>query len=108
MATLNSFLNALSTGDTIRDYRHASKTFVDGNYRLAPKHRFLFHVTFSVNSGLGFSFGASDTLESSFLVKSVDLPKYQFEVEEQHQYNRKRYSYNKLNYDPVRIIFHIS
>ena len=106
MATLNSFLNALSTGDTIRDYRHASKTFVDGNYRLAPKHRFLFHVTFSVNSGLGFSFGASDTLESSFLVKSVDLPKYQFEVEEQHQYNRKRYSYNKLNYDPVRIIFH--
>ncbi len=106
MATLNSFLNALSAGDNIRDYRHASKTFVDGNYRLAPKHRFLFHVTFQVNSGLGFSFGASDTLESSFLVKSVDLPKYQFELEEQNQYNRKRYSYNKLNYDPVRIVFH--
>lgn len=106
MAILNSFLNALSTGDNVRDFRHASRTFVDGNYRLAPKHRFLFHVTFGVNAGLGFSFGASDTLEASFLVKSVDLPKYTFDVEEQNQYNRKRYSYNKMNYEPVRIVFH--
>jgi hypothetical protein len=106
MAILNSFLNALSTGDNVRDYRHASKTFVDGNYRLAPKHRFLFHVTFAVNAGLGFSFGASDTLEASFLVKSVDLPRYTFEIEEQNQYNRKRYSYNKMNYEPVRMTFH--
>ncbi|MDB4378529.1 hypothetical protein N9Z41_02035 [bacterium] len=106
MAILNSFLNALGTGDNVRDFRHASRTFVDGNYRLAPKHRFLFHVTFAVNAGLGFSFGASDTLEASFLVKSVDLPKYTFDLEEQNQYNRKRYSYNKLNYEPVRLVLH--
>ena len=63
-------------------------------------------MLFAVNAGLGFSFGASDTLEASFLVKSVDLPRYTFELEEQNQYNRKRYSYNKMNYEPVRIVFH--
>jgi hypothetical protein len=106
MAILNSFLTALSTGDNVRDYKHASKTFVDGNYRLAPKHRFLFHCTFGINPGLGFNFAGSEQLEASFLVKNVDLPKYSYELAEHNQYNRKRYTYNKINYDPVRLTFH--
>ena len=106
MAILNSFLTALSTGDNVRDFKHASKTFVDGNYRLAPKHRFLFHVVFGVNPGIGFSFAGSETLEASVLVKSVDLPKYTYDLQTHNQYNRKRYTYNKINYDPVSITFH--
>lgn len=106
MAILNSFLNALATGDNVRDFRHASRTFVDGQYRLAPKHRFLFHVVFGVNPNLGFSFGTSQSLEASFLVKNVDLPRYNYDLQQHNQYNRKRYTYNKINYDPVRITFH--
>ena len=103
---INSFLKALATGDNVRDFRHASRTFVDGNYRLSPKHKFLFHVVFQVNPGLGFTFSGSENLEASFLVKTVDLPKYSFEVVEHNQYNRKRYHHNKINYSPVNITFH--
>ena len=106
MSVLNSFLTALSTGDNVRDFRHASKTFVDGNYRLAPKHRFLFHCTFGINPGLGFSFSGSEQLEASFLVKSVDLPKYSYDLQTHNQYNRRRYTMNKINYEPVRLTFH--
>ena len=106
MSTLNSFLNALATGDNVRDFRHASRTFVDGNYRLAPKHRFLFHVTFGVNPGLGFTFSGSENLEASFLVKSVDLPRYSYDLQQHNQYNRKRYHVNKIDYEPVRMTFH--
>ena len=66
---LNSFLKALATGDNIRDFKHASRTFVDGNFRLSPKHKFLFHVVFQVNPGLGFTFSGSENTEASFLVK---------------------------------------
>ena len=103
---INSFLKALATGDNVRDYKHASRTFVDGNYRLAPKHKFLFHVVFQVNPGLGFAFSGSENLEASFLVKNVELPKYSFDVVEHNQYNRKRYHHNRINYNPVTITFH--
>ena len=106
MSVLNSFLSALETGDNVRDFRHASKTFVDSGYRLAPKHRFLFHVTFGINQGIGFQFQGRENLEASFLVKSVDLPKYSYDLQQHNQYNRKRYSYNRINYEPVRLTFH--
>lgn len=103
---LNSFLKALATGDNIRDFKHASRTFVDGNFRLSPKHKFLFHVVFQVNPGLGFTFSGSENTEASFLVKNVELPKYSFELVEHNQYNRKRYHHNRINYNPVTITFH--
>ena len=106
MAVLNSFLNALATGDNVRDFRHASRTFVDGQYRLAPKHRFLFHVVFGVNPGLGFTFPGTQNSEASFLVKNVELPRYSYDLQQHNQYNRKRYTYNKINYEPVRFTFH--
>lgn len=104
MAVLNSFLNALATGDNVRDFRHASRTFVDGQYRLSPKHRFLFHVSFGINPAIQFP--GSQQLEASVLVKNVDLPRYSYDLEQHNQYNRKRFSYNRINYEPVRITFH--
>ena len=32
------------------DFRHAARTFVDDNFRLAPKSKFLFHVFFKINT----------------------------------------------------------
>ena len=106
MTTINSFLKALSTGDNVRDYRHASRVFVDGNHRLAPKRKFLFHVVFQVNSNIGHVFKGSEKLEASFLVKSVDLPKFRFDISEHNQYNRKRFNYTSMQYDPASIVFH--
>ena len=39
-------------------------------------------------------------------VKSVQLPKYSFDLHQMNQYNRKRLVQTKIKYDPVQINFH--
>ena len=36
-----------SSKKLLRDYQHAARTFRDGDYRLAPKQKFLFFVVFN-------------------------------------------------------------
>lgn len=40
------------------------------------------------------------------LVKSVDLPSYNIDVETMNQYNRKSLVQTQINYEPVNIVFH--
>ena len=42
-------LKGFLTNDYLRDYTHASKTFVSNAYGYAPKYKFLFHVYFETN-----------------------------------------------------------
>lgn len=90
---------------TLRDYTHASKTFVQANYSYAPKLKFLFHTYFDINPqaypknvGTGDNFGLA--------VKTVRLPSYSFETHVMNQYNRKRIVQTKIKYDNVNISFH--
>ena len=106
MVSINSFLKGLSVGDNVRDYRHASRTFVDGNYRLTPKRKFLFHAVFQLNKDTGFKFAGGEDKEASFLVKSFELPKYRYNLTVNNQYNRKRHNYLNMEYDPISITFH--
>jgi hypothetical protein len=39
-------------------------------------------------------------------VKSVQLPKYSFQLTTLNQYNRKRIIQTKINYDPIQVTFH--
>jgi hypothetical protein len=99
-----------STKKLLRDYTHASKTFRDGNYRLAPKQKFTFFVVFNY-SPMAANFGLVDTAddikrEVSMMVKSVDLPSYTFDTQLMNQYNRWRAVQTKINYNPVQIRFH--
>ena len=40
------------------------------------------------------------------LVKSADLPKFNLNIEEKQQYNKKTYINTRIGYEPVNITFH--
>jgi hypothetical protein len=103
---MNAFLNALTGRKTLRDYTHASKTFRDGGYRLAPKHKFLFYVVFNLSPKAAAIVKEETKREISMLVKSCDLPTYSFETTTMNQYNRHRNIQSKLNFNPVNIRLH--
>jgi hypothetical protein len=90
------------------DYRHATRLFVDNGLRLAPKTKFLFYVKFEFdNTVRGMSqFTAKHQNEAGLLVKSADLPKFNFDSVIKNQYNRKKILYKQINYDPVSITMH--
>jgi len=95
--------------DYLRDYTHASKTFIPNAYQYAPKFKFLFHVYFEINPTV-YSLGASSdpNLDANFglAVKTVKIPSYSFDTHIMNQYNRKRIVQTKIKYDPIDIVFH--
>lgn len=86
----------------LRDYTHASKTFLPNSYENAPKLKFLFHTVFEINKEV---LDIPDT-NLSVLVKSVKLPNFNIETQVMNQYNRKRLNQTKIKYDPIDITFH--
>ena len=44
------FLDQLVNGDTMKDYKHAARLYLDEAFRLSPKNKFLYHVVFGINS----------------------------------------------------------
>ena len=106
MASVNNSLSPLTTGETVRDYKHASRTFVDNNFELQPRHSHLFHVVFEFTTEAATLFNTVEQLELPILVKSVDLPSYNIDVQTHNQYNRKVQSHHSMNYNPIAIRFH--
>jgi hypothetical protein len=90
---------------TLRDYQHAARVFVDGDYRLSPKYGFLYYVEFDFNP-LITSVSNLSAQEMGMIVKSVNLPKFSVSVKEHNAYNRKNYTQSSIKYDPVTISFH--
>ena len=82
----SNFLKQLVGGDILKDYQHAARLYTDDLHRLQPKNQFLYHVTFNVNGmASGSSLGGSEKIELGMIVKSTDLPAYQFNVELKNQ-----------------------
>jgi hypothetical protein len=108
MPSINNFLTSFSNGlPGMKDYRHAARLFLDDNYKLLPKQKFLFHVVFDIDNSIPLrSFTANEKLELNMLVKTADLPKFNMNVEEKQQYNKKTYIGTKISYEPVTISFH--
>ena len=96
--------------ETLRDYTHASRTFTTNSYELKPRYKFLYHVSFTVNTEqipyLRGVFDKDNTNKLSLLVKTVELPKYQIQAESLNQYNRKRVVQTRIDYQPVTLTFH--
>ena len=108
MPSINNFLKGFQDGlPGMKDYRHASRLYLDNNYQLMPKQKFLFHVVFSLDESnhIG-AFSPQERHELNMLVKAVDLPKYDLSIEEKTQYNKKNYVATRIAYDPVNITFH--
>jgi hypothetical protein len=89
-------------------WQHASRTFVDDTFRLAPRHKFLYYVVFDIDprSHNATSFTSKHSQEVALLCKSAELPKFNFETVTKNQYNRKKLLYKSMNYEPVNITLH--
>ena len=93
----------------MKDYRHAARLYLDDNFKLAPKNKFLFHVVFDIDNEVAIKnniLSHNEQLELNMLVKSCDLPKYNMNVEERIQYNKKVYPSQRITYSDINIIFH--
>ncbi len=89
------------------NYRHAERLFIDNNFRLSPRTKFLFYVRFDINTyaARSFSFTDKHRQEIGLLVKATDLPKFNFDSVIKNQYNRKKILYKNFNYEPLNITF---
>ena len=103
MTILNSILGSLLNGGQVHDYAHASQIFRTSNYARTPKSKYLFQVNFILSSEAPSSIS---TREISYLVKSVDLPRFTFDVKDLNQYNRHTYIQDRIKYEPINIKFH--
>lgn len=90
------------------NWQHATRLFVDDTMRLAPRTKFLFYVRFELNKFAirSPSFTNNHSEEVGLLVKSADLPKFNFDSVVKNQYNRKKIVYKGINYDAVNISLH--
>ena len=108
MPSINNFLSGFSNGlPGLKDYQHASRLYVDDNFKLAPKQKFLFHVVFDIdNTVITRPFKDTEKLELNMLVKTCQLPKYNLNYEEKLQYNKKAFVATRIQYQPINISFH--
>jgi hypothetical protein len=107
------FLSGVAQGITapkgnMGDFRHATRLFVDNTMALAPRTKFSYHVYFDVNPTAlqAPRFKERHLEEAGLLVKTADLPKFNFDVVTKNQYNRKKLIYKMVNYDPISITMH--
>ena len=108
MPSINSFLTGFQDGlPGMKDFRHASRLYIDDHFKLAPKQKFLFHVVLTLNDVVTQrKFTPNELLELNMLVKGCELPRYNMNIEEKTQYNKKMYAATRIQYDPVNITFH--
>jgi hypothetical protein len=119
MPTLyNADLKPLGNGVKTHPYQHATKLFLDDNYRLAPKQSFLYYVCINIDVGIlqsilsgGYSDPASsqdlvEQYETGLLVKRVDLPRFSMTTKTMNAYNRKNIIQTGITYDPISMSFH--
>ena len=108
MPSINNFLKGFQDGlPGMKDYQHASRLYIDDNFRLMPKQKFLFYVKFDTDETLfQGGFNSNERYQLGYLVKTCDLPKYNMSMEEKIQYNKKMYAATRIAYEPVNISFH--
>lgn len=107
----------------LRCRQHAARIFVDDQFRLLPKTKFLFHVSFDINwstvnpkANLQMDNLPNDKInpflvevlkdEISLLVKGVDVPSYTIQHEVLNQYNRKKVVQYQHKHGDIGLTFH--
>lgn len=112
-SAFTKFLTGVGTGLTnpkgqLGDYRHAERLYLDGNFRLAPRTKFSYHVVFDIDPQAlqSTTFAGKHIGETEMLVKTADLPKYTIDYVTKNQYNRKKVVQTQIQYDPVTLTLH--
>ena len=98
-------LQSIAPNQNIRDFQHASRTFVDSLYRLSPKLSNLYHVFIDVNQNVS-GMDQLSQIETGLMAKSISLPKFNMQSKVYNAYNRKMVQQERVTYDPVNITFH--
>ena len=106
MTTVTRPNPAGSPHTVIKDYKHATRIFVDDNYSMSPKYGFVYYVVFELNPAIANIPNNQYAQELGMLVKSVTLPKFTIDTKTHNAYNRPNIVQNKIKYDPVSIMFH--
>ena len=108
MPKINDFLKGIQNGQPgMKDFRHASRLYIDDNYKLMPKQKFMFHVMIQTDESMFVNgYNPQEDVQLDMLVKSCDLPRYGMNLEELVQYNKKAYVATRIQYEPVNITFH--
>ncbi len=114
MSFLNGFLDnvfsgALNPKGNLADYQHGARLYVDDSHRLSPKVKFLYHVSFNINSQAASiipQLTQKHNNELNMLVKNVQLPAFNVQTDVKHQYNRKRVIQKRIDYQPINVVFH--
>lgn len=108
---LNRYLNQdpLGPKGILANYQHATDVFVENYYRLAPRFKFLFYAFFDIDNTVKeaeplLSVRANE--EIGLLVKTTDLPSFNYDTVTKNKYNRKKIVYKQINYDPINLTFH--
>ena len=105
-AFLDGVVSGFFENPYLRDFTHASKTFRSNQYAYAPKYKFLFHTYFDINQqAIGATKSWPTDQNFGLAVKSIQLPKFGFDLTELNQYNRRRIVQTKIKYEPVQITF---
>jgi hypothetical protein len=102
-------LGGLFGTEYLRDFQHASRIFRSDSYSYSPKFKFLFHVTFEINTelvGITRFFPEGTNTHFGLAVKTIQLPTYTFDTTTLNQYNRKRVVQTKVKYDDISVTFH--
>lgn len=95
--------------------RHASYNFNQESqalYRNQPKFAFEYYVGINLNnvgtasSYISQFFNSPSWDQIAPLVKKVDMPAMKIQTEHLNQYNRKRISQTKVDFEPVKMVFH--
>ena len=108
MPKINDYLKGFQDSlPGMKDFRHASRLYIDDNFKLMPKQKFLYHVLIQTDETFFQNgFNPHERTDLNMLVKSCELPKYNMNMEEKFQYNKKMYCATRVQYDPVSIVFH--
>lgn len=96
---------SIAPDQNVRDYQHASRTFIDSLYRLSPKLSNLFHVYIDINQNIT-TVDQANQIEIGLMAKDVQLPKFNVQNRVHNAYNRKIVQQERVTYDPITITFH--
>jgi len=110
----NKYNRYLTTDPTnpkgvVGNFQHATDTFVENYYRLAPRFKFLFHAFFEIDNTIPQTSSIiqnRNDLEIPLLVKTASLPSFNYDTVTKNRYNRKKIVYKQINYDPITFAFH--
>jgi len=117
MASFSSIFTSLTGAGFLyeKNPRHATYNFNQDArllYRNHPRLPFEYYVEIRLNnvgtagSYISKYFNNPEWAQIAPLVKTVDMPGFKIDTKVMNQYNRKRISQEKINFDPVKVVFH--